>query len=140
MKKALLLLAVVIGIALQGCSPDDDYRDMASINLTSTTWYAEAEFPDRFSCEYWDFYPDGSGEYELYTEYANGAYENNVYYFTWEPDYDFSTIAIYMDGFGWEYWIIDRLTPDHLGVYISDSDPMYYPDIDTYYQNFYALP
>lgn len=131
----------VIGFALQSCSPDDDYRDMTSINLTSVTWFAEAEFPDRYSCEYWDFYPDGTGEYELYTEYPDGSHDDSVYNFVWDfADYDFTSLAINISGFGWEYWIIDRLTPDRLGVYISDSDPMYYPDIDAYYQNFYALP
>lgn len=135
-----LLLAVILGMICGSCSPDDDYRDSTLVNLTSATWFADATFPDRYSAEYWDFYPDGTGEYELYTEYPDGTYDDIVYPFYWEfADASFSSLAINVQGYGWEYWIIDLLTPGDLGVYISDSDPSYYPDIEAYYQQFYAI-
>ncbi len=135
-----LILAIIIGLSSQSCSPDDYYRDDTINNLTSATWFAEVTFPDRYSSEYWDFYPDGTGDYELYTEYPDGYYEDLTYPFVWEfTDPSFSTIAINVQGYGWEYWTIDHLSPDQFGVYISDSDPSYYPDVDTYYQRFYAI-
>ena len=139
LKRLFPLLIILIGFAMQGCSTDDEYRDITLINLTSVTWVSGAEFPDRVSTEYWDFYPDGTGYYELVTEYWDGGIDTSSYNFVWEfTDYDFNTIAINVSGFGWEYWTIDYLNPDNLGVYISDSDPSYYPNVNTYYQEFYA--
>lgn len=137
----LPLLIAIFGLSFHSCTDDDDdYRDVTIINLTSSTWFADVTYPDRYSAEYWDFYPDGTGEYELYTEYPDGYVDDIVYPFVWEfTDASFSAISINVQGFGWEYWILDTLTPNQLGVYISDSDPAYYPDIDTYYQRFVAV-
>ncbi|MDE6859494.1 MAG: hypothetical protein K2J65_03660 [Duncaniella sp.] len=140
LKIFLPLVLAVMTLTFQSCSPDDDFRDTTVINLTSVTWFADVSYPDFYSAEYWDFFPDGTGEYELYTEYPDGSYSDIIYPFIWEfSDPSFSAIAINVQGYEWEYWILDRLTPRQLGVYISNSDPAYYPDIDAYYQQFTAL-
>lgn len=140
LKYLLPLLIGIFGLSFQSCSDDDDYIESTIVNLTSATWFADVSYPNRYSAEYWDFYSDGTGEYELYTEYPDGSYDDVVYPFIWEfTDGSFSAIAINVQGFGWEYWIFDTVTPNQLGVYISDSDPAYYPDIEAYYQRFVAI-
>lgn len=142
-------LAILSSVLLfTSCTDDDDFGDIQSeifYNLTSVTWFAEDsgyDYYDRefYSCEYWDFYSDGTGVYDTYLEVAGYPPEKNRYYFDWDFTTDnFAVIGIYMHGSGTEFWQIYDLTPYQFSSYVSNLDPVYNPGVPSMFQKLYAL-
>lgn len=142
---AIMLLSSVI--LLSSCTDDEfgDMQDEIYTNLTSVTWFADESGLDYYgreyySAEYWDFYGDGSGIYDTYSEVAGFPPEQHRYYFDWAFTTDnFAVIEIYMHGSGTEFWQIYDLTPFRFSSYISNLDPVYNPGVPSTFQTLYAL-
>ena len=145
---ALLSLLIILTAILPTSCTDDDMYDLQGdifLNLTSTTWITENEGKYSngiyfYSCDYWDFYGDGTGSWQYYYEENGQPVQETRTYFDWDftPE-DYMVIHLYIPGSGHEYWMIDQLTPYGFSSYVSEFDPNYVPDPDYYYQELWAL-
>lgn len=145
---ALLSLLIILTAILPTSCTDDDMYDLQGdifLNLTSTTWITENEGRYSngiyfYSCDYWDFYGDGTGSWQYYYEENGQPVQETRTYFDWDftPE-DYMVILLYIPGSGHEYWMIDQLTPYRFSSYVSEFDPNYVPDPDYYYQELWAL-
>lgn len=114
-------------------------------NLTSVTWYGEQTYYDGYGrpcldMSYWDFYGDGTGMLETYTEIQGIPSGQNRVYFSWDfTDGSYSVIALAFPNGGFEYWSIDNLTSGYFASFVSELDPYYYPNTDYFYQELRAV-
>lgn len=148
-KKILFpLISLLMLLAVTGCDDNDNYggyREELFFNLTSRTWFADQTEFDEFRHEYytasyWDFYDNGTGVWDVYTEVDGFNSQQTRNYFSWAfTDESCSVIALNFQNHGIEYWTIDRMTPDFFSSYVSEFDPYYYPETPYYYQEFRAL-
>lgn len=148
-KKLLLLpLVSIISVLVFTSCDDDDYDDYLgniTYNLTSRTWANEQSGYDEFGREYYtaqyvDFYGDGTGEWETYTEIAGYRPQQTGGYFTWDfTNRSYSVLVLEFDNNSLEYWMIDDITPDYFSSFVSPDDPYYFPNTPNYFQEFWAV-
>ncbi len=141
------LIFLLLGITLTGCDDNElgEIQRETLYNLTSVTWFNEdyGRYPngrEYYSCQYWDFYDDGTGVWDTYLEVEGYVPEETRTYFVWDfTTENFAVIALDIDGSGMEYWMIDHLSPGRFSNSVFNMDPVYYPSAPLYRQTFYAL-
>lgn len=142
-----ILAIATLCTTLTSCRDDDyyDYPGEIYACLTSQTWGYDQDYIDNYGqpayeAVYFDFYPDGTGTYESYSESSLFPPMQNVINFRWQfTDPSYSVVQLYFQNGTIEYWAIDRISYSYFSSYVYDRNPDRYPVQPMYFQEMWPM-